>query len=66
MTDTTLADLYAQRRQMLTDIESACESHGLPVEVINDLVANRLPAIEAAITDAEANLDATTNADMGN
>jgi hypothetical protein len=52
--------LNEQRQLMLNDIESSCESHGLPVEVINDLVANKLPALEAAITAAEASLAAMT------
>jgi hypothetical protein len=59
MTDTTLADLKAQRLKLLGDIESSCESHGLPVAVINDLVTNRLPAIEAAIAELEAQQAAT-------
>lgn len=55
-----LDSLYAQRTVMTQDIQNSSEAHGLPVETINDLVANRLPAIEAAITDAEATLDAMT------
>jgi hypothetical protein len=55
-----IANLNKQRQLMISDIQSSVESHGPPIKVINDLVTNRLPAIEAAVADAEANLAAMT------